>query len=298
ALGADFDVRRIDHAAVGRIKRHLADRNLAPATICKVIRFLQGAFSRGRKLRLVTANPFDGVQLPKLQAKPVHTYKPHEIDAMIEVAPDLWWEALIRLGYTSGLRFGEMLNLTWSDVDLDGETVTVQAKRAGTFKVGDRSYPVLGWTSKSYHDRTVPIPTETMIVLQRLKAKAGGSVYVFLSLARLGQIAALMDRHGGRLRAGYNLAQNSKRRWARIQDAAAARLSEGQAEPYRWERRTMHDLRRSYGSVMAHHVPIHELRSLLGHSNIRTTERYYLAVGDDLAARVRSAFAHAVARAS
>ncbi len=191
-----------------------------------------------------------------------------------------------------------MLNLTWADVDLDGETVTVQAKRAGTFRVGDRAYPILGWTSKSYHDRTVPIPAETVTVLQRLKAKAGASVYVFLSLERLEQIADYMDQHDGKLSASYKLVNNLKRAWGRIQDAAEVRLSEGRDEPYQWERRTIHDLRRSYGSVMAHHVPIHELRALLGHSNIGTTERYYLAVGDDLADKVRGAFGQAVARAS
>ena len=234
ALGENFDVRRIDHAAVGRIKHHLADRNLAPATIGKVIRYLQGSFSRGVKRKTVTSNPFDGVKLPRVQAKPVHTYKPQEINALLAVGPDLWWEALTQLGYTSGLRLGEMLNLTWADVDFDGETVTVQAKRAATFKVGDRAYPVLGWTSKSYQDRTVPIPAETVAVLQRLKARVGGSVYVFLTLERLRKIAAHMDQHGGTLPASYKLVNNLKRAWERIQDAAAARLSEGQSEPYRF----------------------------------------------------------------
>ena len=290
ALGADFDVRRIDHAAIGRIKHHLADRNLAPATIGKVVRKLQGAFSRGVKRKLVTSNPFDGVMLPKVQAKPVRIFKPHEVEAMIAAAPDLWWEALIRDGYTSGLRLGEMLNLTWADVDFDDGTVTVQAKRAATFTVGDRVYPVLGWTSKSYQDRTVPIPAETVTVLQRLKAKAGGSVYVFLTLERLRQIAAHMDQHGGKLPASYKLVNNLKRTWERIQDAAAARLSEAGVEPYRWDQRTIHDLRRSYGSVMAHHVPMHELKSLMGHSSLHTTERHYLAVSDDLAVKVRDAF--------
>ncbi len=42
---------------------------------------------------------------------------------------------------------------------------------------------------------------------------------------------------------------------------------------------------------MARHVPIHELKRLLGHSSIRTTEGFYLAAGDDISARVTEAFA-------
>lgn len=50
------------------------------------------------------------------------------------------------------------------------------------------------------------------------------------------------------------------------------------------------DLRRAFGSLVASHVPFRELKALMGHSSIRTTERYYLAVGDDVADRVRPAF--------
>ena len=49
---------------------------------------------------------------------------------------------------------------------------------------------------------------------------------------------------------------------------------------------------------MAHHVPIHELKSLMGFSSVRTTERHYLAVSDNLAVKVRSPFGEVVARAS
>ena len=47
----------------------------------------------------------------------------------------------------------------------------------------------------------------------------------------------------------------------------------------------------SDGSAVDRHVPIHELKRLLGHSSIRTTEGFYLAAGDDLSARVTEAFA-------
>ncbi len=294
ALGTDYDVQQLDYADVGRIKSHLADRKLASATICKTIRHLQGAFSRGVRLRLIASNPFQGVTLPKVQPKPVRTYQPQEIAAMIAVAPDLWWEALIRLGYTSGLRRGELLNLQWLDVDFDVGIVKVQSKVAGSFVVRDQTYPIFGWTSKSYHDRAVPIPQETVTALQRLKAKSGGSAYVFLGLDRLAEIGAFMASNDGKLSANYKLVCHFEKSWDDLQSKAGARLSKGQPEPYQWERRTLHDLRRTYGSLMASHVPIHELKALLGHSSIRTTERYYLAVGNDVADRVRSVFSIAV----
>ena len=290
ALGGTLDVQRLDHAAVGRLKKHLADRGLAAATIVKVVRYLQGAFSRGLKLQLVTSNPFKGVKLPKIQARAVQVYRLHEVEAMIAVAPS-WWATFIRLAHTSGLRAGELHNLLWSDVDLEARTVTVAPKKAGRFTVGGQEYPILPWTSKSYGTRTVPIPPATVTALQRWKLRTGGSAYVFLSLDRLAVVGEYLAAHDGGLPGSYTLASNVTRDFRGIQDAAAARLSEGATKPYEWRHRTVHDLRRSYGTVLARHVPIHELKRLLGHSSIRTTEGFYLAAGDDISAKVTEAFA-------
>ena len=43
--------------------------------------------------------------------------------------------------------------------------------------------------------------------------------------------------------------------------------------------------------MLAPHVPLHDLRRLMGHSSIRTTERFYLAPTPDLADRVHGVFA-------
>ena len=48
---------------------------------------------------------------------------------------------------------------------------------------------------------------------------------------------------------------------------------------------------------MARHVPMHDLKALMGHSTIRTTEMFYLAAGD-VSEKVRAAFGNGVAKAS
>ena len=52
----------------------------------------------------------------------------------------------------------------------------------------------------------------------------------------------------------------------------------------------MHDLRKSYSTHTAKHVPMHELQKLMGHSSITTTADFYLDVSDDVAAKVGRAF--------
>jgi len=41
---------------------------------------------------------------------------------------------------------------------------------------------------------------------------------------------------------------------------------------------TIHDMRRSCITNWAKHLPIHVVKQLAGHSDIRTTQRYYLSV--------------------
>lgn len=162
------------------------------------------------------------------------------------------------------------------------------AELAGEFTVGERTYPILEWSSKTYQSRIVPMPPDTADVLRRMQARSGGSAYVFLSLKRLAQIGKY--RAGEKHNASYKFVNILGQAWDAIQDDPAALPSEGQSEPYTWEPRSLKVLRKPYGTVMAHHVPTHELKALMGDANLSTNQRFYLAIGDDMAHRVRSAF--------
>ncbi len=293
-LGTDYPIQRVSYADAQRIKRNLAARGLAPATIGKVIRKLQGAFSRAIQLELIAVNPFKGVKLPKWQGKPIRIYRREEVEAMIEVAPTSWWKALIELAYTSGLREGELLNLRWLDVNFDAAEVRVAPKKAGTFAVAGGTFPILAWDAKDYESRTIPIPATVVARLQRLKAKSGGSEYVFLSLKRLAAIRQYMAEHDGQLHPSYKLVNNLLRDLKQIQDDARRHLAKQTGDDeYAWEERTFHDLRRTFGSDQAPFLAIHELKALMGHSSISTTQMYYLAPSENLAERVRSRYAKA-----
>lgn len=50
---------------------------------------------------------------------------------------------------------------------------------------------------------------------------------------------------------------------------------------------TLHDLRRSCITNWAAHLPIHVVQQLAGHSDIKTTQHYYLAVRAEAFPRLR-----------
>ncbi len=51
------------------------------------------------------------------------------------------------------------------------------------------------------------------------------------------------------------------------------------------------DLRKSYGTHMAKHVSMPELKKLMGHASITTTSEVYVGSSADMADKVKMAFA-------
>ncbi len=296
ALGEDFDLHKMGHAHIGRIATAMDKRGLARATWVKVLSKLQAACSRGVKRGDLKANPFVGYRYPKVPRRKVDTFSAVEVAAMIGAAPSLWWRVLIRLAYTTGLRRGEMLNLQWDDIDFAGGVVKVQAKRAGVTTICGRLLPTtLAWESKSHNNRQVPVPAATLEALADLRdysamtdhdgQRPPQTAYVFISLRRMATIGRYMEAHSGRLSPSYVLVTNMRREFTKIQ--LSIRMDNLSRVT-----RSLHDLRRSYGTAQAAAgVPMPELCKLMGHSSWTTTKDYYVGSVPGVAEMAREAVA-------
>jgi len=164
---------------------------------------------------------------------------------------------MIGLAYCCGLRVGELINLTWPDIDFAGELVRIVAKR-GQIGVSD-------WTPKDKDMRIVPIPKSVVNLLARLQATAHeGQVYLFV----VGN--------------GPSKGQPMKRQntW---RDFQVIRRKAGVPNC------SLHDLRKSYCTNLASSIPMHVVQELAGHSDIRTTRQYYVKVPPELLEKARRA---------
>ena len=217
ALGEHIQLSKINQASIGQIKRYvIEERGCSPATLAKTLRTLKAMFNRAIGYGFVHENPFARVRMPKTQSRPKRVFTAEELAAMLEVASDTWLRAFVALAVTSGLRKSELLNLLWQDIDFDRGTVRVAAKRAGAFTVPDRGeFRILPWTSKSYNERTVPLPEQTIRTLTALQSESDESAYVFLSLDRLEKIDDEMAANG--LGANYELMNNLAKRFQTLQ---------------------------------------------------------------------------------
>lgn len=168
--------------------------------------------------------------------------------------------------YAAGLRRGEAMNLTWRDLDFERSLVHVDRKDAVGY--------VQAWEPKDAERRSVPLPAQAIDLLAAWQPAApDGCPYVFMPPGRWEYYRGRVD--AGRWREGQHLVNNQLRRFKTL----CRRAGVG---PY-----TLHDLRRSCITNWAAHLPIHVTQELAGHSDIQTTQRYYLRVQEADLARAR-----------
>lgn len=76
--------------------------------------------------------------MPKCSKNDIHIYNDAECERILKAAGDfiqdakadrmVRWDLLILVTLCTGLRQGELLNSTWSDIDFDEQTITVTPK--------------------------------------------------------------------------------------------------------------------------------------------------------------------------
>ena len=116
-----------------------AGEPLAGSTINRFISTLAGIFKYARRVRALPRShipPTKGIEKEPEPADPDKYFRPEEVDDMIKVARvvDQKWRkmsALIILGFHTGLRVGNLLNLKWQDIDLEARTASIAVTKNG-----------------------------------------------------------------------------------------------------------------------------------------------------------------------
>ncbi len=95
-------------------------------TISLIHDVLHRALAQALKWGLMTRNPSDAVDKPKLRRKEMNILKADEVRELLKAAEGTRLEALYHLAVTTGLRQGELLALRWSDLDWGAGRLQVQ----------------------------------------------------------------------------------------------------------------------------------------------------------------------------
>ena len=139
---------------------------LAVATVTHLHAVLRKAFRDAVIVdEIINSNPVERAKRPRAQAhEPGTVWTVAQLRAFLATARQHRLFAFFHVAAYTGARRGELLNLRWTDVDLDAKKITITGSTAVI--AGER----VNGTTKSGRTRVVSIDDETVSVLRQHKA--------------------------------------------------------------------------------------------------------------------------------
>ena len=228
------------------VRDFLLERSRVSAyTANRELRYLRATFNFGKKRKLISGNPTDGIEFMPVEKRLRYIPPLGDIEKVFSAADDEVRQYLITISDTMG-RVSEINRLKWEDVDLEKGYLVLYTRK----KRGGHLTP-----------RKVPLTSRlTEILKQRFRARKKAESFVFY--------ASYRDRKTKKkVVAPY--------KWYRstILKTLCSRVG---VRPF-----TFHALRHAGASIMDHNnVPIAAIQSILGHENRSTTEIYLHTMRD------------------
>ena len=218
------------------------------------LRYMMG---EGVRMQLLYYNPMDNVTRPKApRRRPTAIDDAHAVALLRELTetakPMLTVSVL--LAVLCGLRLGEACALTWDDIDMDGERMTIS--RAETYTAASGSRIQTPKTDSSV--RTIDLPPALVALLRELRASYDATARAMGSRWR-GDGRILCNWDGTPVH--HDTPSNWWRDWARAHGYEGVRY---------------HDLRHTHACLLlAAGIDVASVAAHMGHSSPETTLRHY-----------------------
>ncbi len=147
--------------------QRMIDRGLSSRTVQYTHSVLRSAMRQAIRWRLLTQDPTDGAQLPRLDRREMRVLSAEQSRIFLSAALKTHYGTVFAIALTTGMRPSEYLALKWQDIDWDRGTVSVVRtleRAAGLWRFAetkrDRSRRIIklqAWvleTLKDLHRRT------------------------------------------------------------------------------------------------------------------------------------------------
>jgi len=205
-------------------------------------RILKSAFNKAILWDYIKQNPLQKIKLSKIPEKTNLYISESEFNSIIEKTKSEILKDVFLFAYNTGVRLSELTNLKWSSISYSEGVIKIENSES--------------FTTKSKKSRIIPINSVLSEILKRRLPKVmniSRDIFVF-------------TKNEVRLNNDYVSKQFKK-------SVRSAELN----EDYHF-----HLLRASFISNLAkRNVPLSAIQKLVGHENVRITEKHYLSVQNE-----------------
>lgn len=172
ALG-DFEINEISAFELQKFMSGLCKNGFASNTINGIITVLKMSLKQAVKHKIATVQFTEAIVRPKVREKKVESFTKNEqtkIQEYISSKKDARLFGIVLCLYT-GLRIGELLALTWEDLDFSKCTVTV-SKSCHDEWINGEYFKVIDTPKTEKSERTIPIPKQLLPLLKEWKKQS------------------------------------------------------------------------------------------------------------------------------
>ena len=233
--------------------------------------FLSGALAAAVKAGHITVNPCEGMRLPRTEREDMCFLTPSDYAVLLGYVP-IYWQPLVTVLISTGMRWSEVTALQVRDVDTDRCTVRIARAWKYTSGQGHR----LGPPKSRRSERTLSLAEETMDLLRPLLHRPGTE---FLFSNTRGNPVRHATFHDNVWAPAVRLANGEKagksKRIARRCDALGHEILPATDVKLN-KRPRIHDLRHSHASWLINAgIALPVIQQRLGHESITTTVNTY-----------------------
>jgi integrase len=255
-------LEKLTPAHVQRLLIEKRQQGLAAQTVVSIRNVIRAALNQALRWGEVARNVATLVDAPRIERPAVRVLSAEEANRLLESAKGERFEAVYSVGLALGLRRGELLGLTWRDVDFDGAQLRVVRSLQ---RIGGRLQLTETKTPKSR--RTVPLPQYAIRALRSHRVRQFEE-----------RLATGSDWQGSGLDLVFSNRTGGPVEPVNLHRAYKRLLTKAGLPSIRF-----HNLRHSAASLMlAQGVPLKTIQEILGHSSIAVTSGFYAHLGEQL----------------
>ncbi|MGH9721917.1 MAG: tyrosine-type recombinase/integrase, partial [Bryobacteraceae bacterium] len=228
-------------------------RPLSAKTVHHIAGVVNVAMRKAIKLKLLKANPMDGVELPPIEPREAHAIDADQVCWYLDAARGHGLYELLLFAAATGCRRGEALALSWPDVDLVNASARISRSLEQT-QAGLRIK-----STKTKRTRLIALSSSIVEPLKALRASQDENRRLFGADYRADLDLVFCDPKGDYLKPDSVTAKAS----LIARKAGLKNVS-------------FHTLRHSHGSqLLSDGVPLPAVSKRLGHADVYTTAKVY-----------------------
>jgi len=156
----DQDTNTVTVRQIEKVLTDLQNQGMQPATLVRHLTVLKAALNRAKRLGLIKENPACLVTTPRVNNELVRYLTPEQETTLLNHVPEKY-RSVVVMALNTGLRQGELLRLTWADIDWNVGVLTIHETKAGERRRVPMNSIVVGLLS-SLKSEAQPIPTDRL----------------------------------------------------------------------------------------------------------------------------------------